>query len=220
MKQVPVITIDGPTASGKGTVAHRVAQHLGWHVLDSGALYRLVALACLKCKIDLTNQKQVAQKALNLDFYFDQAGVWLSGREVSKQLREEAVGNAASQIAAYEPLRDALLQRQRDFLQTPGLVADGRDMGTIVFPNANLKIFLIADVRERAERRCKQLIGKGFFVNIDDVLSELKQRDKRDENRLIAPLMPAKDAVIIDSSNLTIDETVAQVLTYWFNNKT
>ncbi|HLR82971.1 MAG TPA: (d)CMP kinase [Paenalcaligenes sp.] len=220
MSTVPVITIDGPTASGKGTVAQRVAEHLDWHVLDSGALYRLTALAAQQQAVDLDNPKAVANVASALDVRFDAQGVWLSGHEVENQLRREEVGLNASRVAAYPLVRDALLQRQRDFCQPPGLVADGRDMGTVVFPNAALKIFLVANVQERARRRHKQLIDKGVVVKMESVIEDLKARDDRDQNRTIAPLQPATDARIIDSSYLSIDETVAQVLACWSNIKT
>lgn len=215
-----MITIDGPTASGKGTVAQKVAEHLNWHVLDSGALYRLTALAAQQQGVDLNDSGAVAQIARALDVRFDAQGVWLGNQEVSAQLRTEEVGVHASRVAVYGEVRDALLQRQRDFLQPPGLVADGRDMGTVVFPNAPLKIFLVARVEERARRRYKQLIDKGFVVKIEAVLEDLQARDSRDQNRSVAPLRPAPDAHIIDSSYLSINETVAQVLACWFNIKT
>lgn len=217
MNNIPVITIDGPTASGKGTVAQLVAQELGWHMLDSGALYRLTALAALQNEDNLDDPKQLADRAAALQIHFQAGQIWLAEQEVSAALREEQVGLAASRIAAYPLVRDALLQRQRDFRQPPGLVADGRDMGTVVFPDAPLKIFLVAEVRARAERRYKQLIDKGFTVKIDDVLKDLQARDERDQNRSVAPLLPAKDAITVDSSHLSIQETVAQVLAYWSN---
>lgn len=220
MSSIPVITIDGPTASGKGTVAQKVAEHLNWHVLDSGALYRLTALAAQQQGVDLNDSGAVAQIARALDVRFEAQGVWLGNQEVSAQLRTEEVGVHASRVAVYGEVRDALLQRQRDFLQPPGLVADGRDMGTVVFPNAPLKIFLVARVEERARRRYKQLIDKGFVVKIEAVLEDLQARDSRDQNRSVAPLRPAPDAHIIDSSYLSINETVAQVLACWFNIKT
>lgn len=220
MNTVPVITIDGPTASGKGTVAQKVAEHLNWHILDSGALYRLTALAAQNKNVDLNDAQAVADIARALNVRFDAQGVWLDEQEVSTQLRAEEVGLNASLVAALPAVRDALLQRQRDFLQPPGLVADGRDMGTVVFPSAPLKIFLIADVQERAKRRHKQLIDKGVVVKMEAVLEDLQARDSRDQNRSVAPLRPAPDAQIIDSSYLSINETVAQVLACWFNIKT
>jgi len=188
-------------------------------MLDSGALYRLTALACIEQGVDLSQPEAVAAVAKVLDVRFSADQVWLAGHEVSARLRSEEVGLAASQVAAYGLVRDALLQRQRDFLQPPGLVADGRDMGTVVFPAAPLKIFLLADAQVRAHRRHKQLIDKGVVVNIDDVLADLKARDQRDQNRTVAPLKPADDAYIVDSSYLSINQTVAQVLAYWSNIK-
>ncbi|NJB63956.1 cytidylate kinase [Paenalcaligenes hominis] len=211
----PVITIDGPTASGKGTVSHLVANHLGWHVLDSGALYRLTALACLRQAVDTTQQEQVAQLARQLNVRFGQGQCVLDGENVADVLRTEQVGLLASQVAAYEPVRAALLARQRDFQQPPGLIADGRDMGTVVFPSAPLKIYLVADAQSRAERRYKQLIDKGISANLSELLADLQARDLRDTTRSIAPLKPAKDAILLDSSHLTIEETVNQVLAYW-----
>ncbi|WP_257793877.1 (d)CMP kinase [Paenalcaligenes niemegkensis] len=212
---VPVITIDGPTASGKGTVAQRVAEHLGWHVLDSGALYRLTALACLNIQTSLNDEEAVALVASQLDVSFKADKVFLSQADVSQDIRAEHVGNTASKIAAYPQLRLALLQRQRDFQVEPGLVADGRDMGTIVFPDANLKIFLVADVQSRAERRAKQLKAKGISANLTSLLEDMQARDLRDSSRASAPLVAADDAYVIDSSNLTIEETVGKVLLHW-----
>lgn len=211
----PVITIDGPTASGKGTVSHLVAKHLGWHVLDSGALYRLTALACLRQAVDATHQDHVARLARQLNVRFNQGQCLLDGENVTDALREEQVGLLASQVATYEPVRTALLARQRDFQQPPGLVADGRDMGTVVFPSAPLKIYLVADAQSRAERRYKQLIDKGISANLSELLADLQARDLRDTTRSIAPLKPAKDAITLDSSHLTIEETVNQVLAHW-----
>lgn len=212
---VPVITIDGPTASGKGTIAHRVAQALGWEVLDSGALYRLTALAVQQQGINADDEVAVAQAAHGLDVKFQGDRVLLSGTDVADLIRHESVGNLASKIAAYVPLRAALLDRQRAFQQAPGLVADGRDMGTVVFPAAPLKIFLEADVAARAERRCKQLKEKGFSANLDDLLKDMRARDERDRTRANAPLVAAADAKTVDSSNLSIDETVKVVLDFW-----
>lgn len=212
---VPVITIDGPTASGKGTIANRVAQHFGWHVLDSGALYRLTALASLKAGLNVADENEIANAALSLDVLFDDAKVFLDNEEVTEQIRAEEVGNTASKIAVYPLLRQALLQRQRDFRVLPGLVADGRDMGTVVFPDADLKIFLVADVQFRAERRAKQLNEKGFSANLASLLEDMRKRDLRDSSRSSAPLVPAEDAYVIDSSTLNIEETVSLVLTRW-----
>ncbi|MDS1141964.1 (d)CMP kinase [Pusillimonas sp. SM2304] len=212
---VPVITIDGPTASGKGTIAHRVAQALGWLVLDSGALYRLTALAVQQQGVDPNDQEAVARAASQLDVAFQGDQVLLSGHDVAGLIRQESVGNLASKVAAYAPLRQALLERQRAFRKAPGLVADGRDMGTVVFPDAPLKIFLVADVNARAERRCKQLKEKGFSANLSGLLEDMRARDERDRNRANAPLVAAHDAKTVDSSNLSIDETVKLVLDFW-----
>ena len=211
----PVITIDGPTASGKGTVAHRVAQILGWSVLDSGALYRLSALACIENGVDPTDETAVAEVARSLDVQFKGGHVLLEGRDVAARIREEEVGNLASTIAAQLPLRHALLDRQRAFRCGPGLVADGRDMGTVVFPDAQLKIFLEADVAARAERRCKQLKEKGFSATLANLMKDMEARDARDRSRSNAPLCAAPDANLIDSSRLSIDETVNAVLDLW-----
>lgn len=212
---IPVITIDGPTASGKGTIAHRVATTLGWAVLDSGALYRLSALAVLQQRVDAGDALAVARVAGELDISFNGDQVFLAGQDVAGMIRQEQVGNLASRIAAYPPLRQALLERQRAFRVAPGLVADGRDMGTVVFPDAPLKIFLIADVRARAERRCKQLKEKGISANLADLLEGMRARDERDRSRANAPLVAAAGAHTIDSSDLSIDETVKLVLDLW-----
>jgi cytidylate kinase len=212
---VPVITIDGPTASGKGTVAHRVAQALGWGVLDSGALYRLTALSVLQSGGDSADPQAVARIAESLEVVFHSKGVLLEGREVSELIRQEEVGNLASRLAPNPALRAALLERQRAFRRPPGLVADGRDMGTIVFQDADLKIFLVADVRARAQRRCKQLIEKGISANLEDLLVDMRERDARDIERAVAPLLPAQDAHVVDSSTLTIEQTVQSILDLW-----
>ncbi|OZI49195.1 (d)CMP kinase [Bordetella genomosp. 5] len=213
--QAPVITIDGPTASGKGTIAHRVAKALGFTVLDSGALYRLTALAARQAGIDPDDEAGVVAVAQNLDVRFEGPHMYLAGRDAGHDIRQEAVGNFASRIAGYPALRQALLERQRAFRLPPGLVADGRDMGTVVFPDASLKIFLIADVEARAERRCKQLIEKGISANLADLLKDMRERDARDTQRAVAPLAAAPDAVELDSSSLTIEQTVAAVLDLW-----
>lgn len=209
---VGVITIDGPTASGKGTIAQRVAHVLGWHYLDSGALYRLCALAALRDGVDLDDEAGLARAAAVLPVRFDAQRVELRGHDVSEAIRDEAVGNAASQIALLPAVRAALLGLQRAFRRPPGLVADGRDMGTVVFPDATLKVFLTATAESRAVRRHKQLIEKGFSASLDDLLRDLRRRDERDANRAIAPLQAAKDAVVIDSTHLDVDQTVEQVL--------
>ncbi|MBU4609954.1 (d)CMP kinase [Achromobacter sp. GG226] len=211
---IPVITIDGPTASGKGTVADAVAQALGWHVLDSGALYRLTALVCLRREIDPDSVRAVADVARTLDVSFND-GIRLAGEAVSLEIRAEAVGNLASRVAAYPEVREALLQRQRDFRVAPGLVADGRDMGTAVFPDAGLKVFLLASAEARAARRHKQLMEKGIPATLGDLLEDLRARDARDTGRAASPLKPASDARILDSSDLSIDETVQQVLAWY-----
>ena len=212
---VPVITIDGPTASGKGTVAHRVASALGWSVLDSGALYRLTALAVLESGIDPSDHEAVASVPARLKIQFHPAGVLLDGREVAERIRHEEIGNLASRIAPIPALRAALLDRQRAFRVAPGLVADGRDMGTIVFTDAPLKIFLVADVEARAQRRCNQLIEKGISANLEDLLKDMRERDARDMQRSVAPLVPAQDAHVVDSSHLTIDQTVQAIMDLW-----
>ncbi|CAP42228.1 (d)CMP kinase [Bordetella petrii] len=212
---VPVIAIDGPTASGKGTVAHRVAKALGWAVLDSGALYRLTALAALNRGLAAEDEAGVAGVARGLDARFEGRHIYLEGVEVGEAIRQERVGNFASRIAAYPAVRQALLERQRAFRVPPGLVADGRDMGTVVFPDAALKVFLVADVEARAERRCKQLIEKGISAKLSDLLRDMRERDARDTQRSAAPLVPAADAHVLDSSNLTIEQTVQAVLDFW-----
>ncbi|CAB3846633.1 Cytidylate kinase [Achromobacter anxifer] len=214
---VPVITIDGPTASGKGTVAHRVAKALGWAVLDSGALYRLTALAALNRGLPPEDEAGVARVAETLDVRFEGPHVYLEGLEVGHEIRREEVGNFASRVAAFPGVRQALLERQRAFRLAPGLVADGRDMGTVVFPDAPLKVFLVADVVARAQRRCKQLIEKGISANLDDLLRDMRERDARDMGRTTAPLAPAADAHVLDSSDLTIAETVQAILDFWKN---
>ncbi|MFP6839662.1 MAG: (d)CMP kinase [Pseudohongiellaceae bacterium] len=210
-----VITIDGPSASGKGTVAVRVAEALGFSLLDSGALYRVLGIAARKQQLNLDDHQQLAQLAADLKIEFGNAGpgsVWLNGEDVSLEIRTDAASKLASEVGAIPAAREALLQRQLEFRQPPGLVADGRDMGTIVFPNAELKIFLTASPEERAQRRYKQLIAKGIGAILPDLLRELKSRDERDSQRAISPLRPAADATILDTTRLTIDEVVTRVL--------
>lgn len=211
---IPVITIDGPTASGKGTVAARVADRLGYHLLDSGALYRLTALSATRAGVALDDEQGVAQLAQALPARFSNGDIFLGGEEVGALIRAEDVGNNASKIAALPAVRQALYALQLGFRKAPGLVADGRDMGTVIFPNARLKVFLTASVEARAERRYKQLIGKGFSANMDDLLADLQARDDRDTHRTVAPLVAAEGAYILDTSDMTVDEAVEQVL-HW-----
>ena len=209
---VPVLTIDGPTASGKGTVAAVIALQLGWHLLDSGALYRVTALAAQQAGVDWADEAAVARIACVLPVRFDAAGlILLDGHDVSTMIRHESIGEGASQVAALPTVRAALLERQRAFRIAPGLIADGRDMGTVVFPEAQAKIFLQASPHERAMRRYKQLIDKGFSANFDDLLQDLQRRDARDSQRAVAPTIPAEDAHVLDSTGLTVDETVAAI---------
>lgn len=214
---VPVIAIDGPSGSGKGTVARILAGQLGWHLLDSGALYRLVALSGLMRGISDGDEPAHAVLAATLDARFetDAAGrerVLLDGQDVTLDLRAETTGNLASVVAAMPTVRGALLDRQRAFAVPPGLVADGRDMGTVVFPAAGLKVFLTASAEERARRRYNQLKEKGLAANLAGLSQEIHERDRRDSARSVAPLRPATDAVIIDSTGMTVEQVVAQVL--------
>lgn len=220
-----IITIDGPSGSGKGTIASKLAQHYGYHLLDSGALYRLLGLAAyeenlLNEPLDVDALEQIAKK-LEISFVSRQdgsIGILLNNIDVTEQIRTEQVGSYASKVAAIPVLRDALFQRQQDFVQSPGLVADGRDMGTVVFPQAHAKIYLTASAEARANRRVKQLQGLGIDAKIDAILADLQARDKRDMEREIAPLKPAQDALVVDSSELTIDQ-VLTTLTQYINQK-
>ena len=212
---IPVITIDGPTASGKGTVAARVAQKLGFHYLDSGALYRLCAYKALKEEIDLADEAHLAQTAQALSPVFEGGKIFLDEEDVTDKIRAEAVGVAASKVAALPQVRAALLDVQKRSRRLPGLVADGRDMGSVIFPDAPLKVFLTASAQARAQRRFNQLKEKGIVANIDTLTRDLEERDRRDMQRAVSPLAPAKDAKILDSSNLTIEETVGQVLQWY-----
>tara|TARA_R110001599_G_scaffold56620_1_gene156398 strand:- start:57 stop:749 length:693 start_codon:yes stop_codon:yes gene_type:complete len=215
---VPVIAIDGPSGSGKGTLCQTLARHFGWHLLDSGALYRLTGMAADRHGVALDDELAVATLAKNLDVQFvpgaagEPTSVLLEGDDVSGELRTEKTGLLASKVAVLGAVRSALLQRQRDFAQAPGLVADGRDMGTVVFTDAPLKIFLTASAEERAERRYKQLKSKGDDVNLATLLLEIQARDKRDSERELAPLKPAADAIQLDSSGLGIEEVFERVL--------
>ena len=216
IRPVPVITIDGPSGSGKGTVAALLAGKLGWNFLDSGALYRLLAFAARNH--DLTNEEALKVLAEHLDVQFGAARdghgmiIILEGEEVTESIRNEQVGAGASQVAALPVVRTALLQRQKAFREAPGLVADGRDMGTVVFPDAPLKIFLTASAEERARRRYLQLKARGDDVNLASLLEEIRERDERDTQRAVAPLKPADDAVQLDSTTLSIDEVLQKIL--------
>ncbi|HTT13627.1 MAG TPA: (d)CMP kinase [Burkholderiaceae bacterium] len=215
---VPVITVDGPTASGKGTVAARVARELGYHYLDSGALYRLVALRALEEGIAETDADGLARLAERMQPRFLDGRVELGRRDVTQAIRTEEVSRAASRVAVHAPVRAALRAMQLSFCRPPGLVADGRDMGTVVFPSADLKVFLTASLEARAERRYKQLIEKGLTANMRDLLADLRVRDERDSTRAAAPLRPAEDAYRLDSSAMSIDEVVAQILA-WYRDR-
>ena len=221
MKDAPVITIDGPSGSGKGTITQRLAKYLGWHILDSGALYRLTALSITNRNIDPEDVSAAAKMADNLDVKFEvvaenePVAVFLDGQNVTNAIRTEECGAVASKIAAYPEVREALLQRQRNFQQPPGLVADGRDMGTIVFPKAKCKIYLTATAEERAQRRHIQLKQQGQSVRISHLLKEIRDRDYRDMSRDHAPLCPAEDAITIDTSGLSIDLVLDKVVEIW-----
>jgi len=211
----PVITIDGPTASGKGTVAHRVAKHLGYHYLDSGALYRLTALMAQKQNIALDAEPVLADLARELPCRFNHGHVLLDEEDVTEEVRAEAIGVAASRIAVLPEVRKALVDLQVSFRNKPGLVADGRDMGTVIFPDAQLKIFLTASAEARASRRYKQLIEKGISANMENLVKDLIERDARDSARTAAPLKPSPDAIILDTSDITAEQAVQNVLE-WF----
>jgi cytidylate kinase len=212
-KAIPVIAIDGPSASGKGTIAKRVAQALGFHYLESGALYRLVALTALRQ--GLQDEQAIAQAAERMDVVFVADEILLEDQDVSSQIRHETVGNRASEIAPMPAVRQALLKRQRAFREPPGLVADGRDMATVVFPDAALKIFLTASPEIRAQRRYKQLIDKGIAANLGALSRDLAERDQRDATRAVAPLVPAPDSQVLDSSALSIEAVVDRILKLW-----
>lgn len=215
----PVITVDGPSGSGKGTVCRLLANKLGWNILDSGAIYRVLALAALHHHIAMDDEATLVPLAANLDVQFiadvekGRSVIILEGEDVTNSIRTEEVGNAASKVAALPRVREALLRRQRGFRETPGLVADGRDMGTVVFPDAEVKIFLTASAEERAKRRFLELKTKGLDVTMDGLLLDIKERDERDMNRATAPLRPAADAVHLDSTGMSIEQVLAAVLT-------
>ena len=212
---VRIITIDGPTASGKGTIASEVARKLGFHYLDSGALFRLAALSCLTQKVDLTDEAACSGVTRQMSPCFKDGKVFLGDKDVTDAIREEAVGLAASRVATMASVRTAILDLERDFCRAPGLVADGRDMGTVVFPNACLKVFLTAGAQVRAQRRYKQLIQRGISANLADLARDLQERDKRDRERAVSPTRPAPDARLLDSSDQTIEQTVRCVLDWY-----
>ena len=217
-KNIPVIAVDGPSGVGKGTLCQALANHFNWHLLDSGAIYRVLALAALKKNIALDDINQLTELALNLPLTFDsshdEVKALLAGVDVSKEIRTEQTGGAASKVAAINEVRTALLQRQRDFRQLPGLIADGRDMGTVVFTDAPVKIFLDASAQSRAERRMKQLQDKQIHAKFGEILQEITARDERDRNRAVAPLKPAVDALIIDTTSLSIQDVFNQSIMY------
>ncbi|WP_427833116.1 (d)CMP kinase [Actinobacillus pleuropneumoniae] len=211
-----IITVDGSSGAGKGTLCHALAEKLGFDFLDSGAIYRITALAAVKAGIALDDEDALAEIGRRLDVKFvpkdGEINVILNGENVGDQIRTAEAGQNASKVAVFPKVREALLQRQRDFSTSKGLIADGRDMGTVVFPEAQVKLFLDASAEERAKRRVKQLQEKGFNANFDEILAEIKERDFRDRNREVAPLVPAKDALLLDSTSLSIDEVVRQAL--------
>lgn len=214
-RAIPVITIDGPSGTGKGTISEEVAQSLGWHFLDSGALYRIVAVGSQRNGILISNIKSLREFSADMKVTFSSQfkdSITLNGEEISSQVRLEETAEIASQVAAIPEIRQVLLQRQLDFRQLPGLVADGRDMGTVVFPDAGLKIYLTASPEERAQRRYKQLINKGVSVNLRALLQDIASRDERDANRTVSPLRPAQDALVIDTTSLSIAQVLEKVL--------
>jgi len=214
-RAIPVIAIDGPSASGKGTVAALVARALGFHYLDSGALYRLATLAALRSSTNLDDEAALARVTSVMEVAFRDGVALLDGKDVTEALRTEEVSAAASRVAARPAVRAALLDRQRGFRRAPGLVADGRDMGSVVFPDAPLKVFLTAGVEVRAERRHKQLMGKGMYAKMADVVEELRRRDERDTSRPVAPLKHYPDAIFLDTTGISVDEAVEKILGWW-----
>ncbi|QSX38941.1 (d)CMP kinase [Shewanella sedimentimangrovi] len=219
-ERAPVVTIDGPSGAGKGTIAQLLAKHFGWQLLDSGAIYRVLALAAIHHNVELENEEALTLLAAHLDVQFltgndkDAIKVVLEGEDVTGAIRSQECSNAASKVAAFPRVREALLRRQRAFNVAPGLIADGRDMGTVVFPTAPAKIYLTASAEERAQRRYNQLRDKGFDVNIDRLLTEIIERDERDMNRPVAPLIPAEDALVIDTTGIAIDDVLAKAIDY------
>ncbi|QYJ84273.1 (d)CMP kinase [Shewanella aegiceratis] len=218
-QRAPIVTIDGPSGAGKGTISQILASRLGWKLLDSGAIYRVLALAAIHHNVELDNEASLALLAAHLDVQFITANgngikVVLEGEDVSHAIRSQECSNAASKVAAFPRVREALLRRQRAFAETPGLIADGRDMGTVVFPTTPAKLYLTASAEERAQRRYNQLQDKGFDVNIDRLLAEVVERDERDMNRPVAPLVPAEDALVIDTTGIGIDEVVELALSH------
>jgi cytidylate kinase len=218
-ENIPVITIDGPSGAGKGTVAKIVAEQLGWNFLDSGAIYRVLSVAVQHHNINVEEEEAIIPLASHLDVEFKivddgEPRILLEGEDVTHTIRTEEVGAVASKIAAFPRVREALLRRQRAFKQMPGLLADGRDMGTVVFPDAPVKVFLTASAEERAQRRMIQLQQKGLDVNIGRLLADIRQRDERDQNRSVAPLVPAKGALLVDSTELTIEQVVEKILMF------
>lgn len=213
---IPVITVDGPSGVGKGTLCQALANDLKWHLLDSGAIYRVLALDCVEKQIAFDDEALITQSALNLPLHFSiemsKVKTYLEHVDVSDKIRTEEIGNLASKVAALPSVRVALLARQRDFQQAPGLVADGRDMGTVVFPNATVKIFLDASAEARAERRMKQLQSKGICAKFGEILQDITERDERDRNRTVSPLKPADDALIIDTTSISINDVYQQVM--------
>jgi cytidylate kinase len=218
-ESTPVITIDGPSGAGKGTVARTLADQLGWHLLDSGAIYRVLAVAIQHHQLDLDDEEPLVPVAAHLDVQFEitsqgESKVILEGENVTELIRTESIGELASKVAAFPRVREALLRRQRAFSGGPGLIADGRDMGTVVFPQAKVKIFLTASAEERAQRRFNQLKEMGIDVNIGRLLEDIRQRDERDKNRKVAPLIPADGSLIIDSTSISVSEVVNEILMF------